>query len=328
MTSKVSQLVLSIYERARQCYAKSVKKIILRKLVDQGFPSLMLDPVLFLISGKTDAAVRDCAMKIEKIRKSIASQGQNKIRVLYSPPPKSSGEIITQDLRPQPGKCVEYTMETIAHLGKNQKWGTLLHLCAKSLRAQMILEMGACAGISGCYLATSPYCRNFVTIEGVSSLAQLAEANLRKVTNNAVIVNALFDEGLDRIFSDLKDPIDFAFIDGHHEKVATIHYFQRIQSRLNTPAIVVFDDISWSRDMRDAWDLLAADKGFSHSIDLGSVGVCIWDGATTKPRYWDLQPLVGNVPISDSGVKWSKEAGVTLDGFPESSSISDDLQNR
>ncbi len=308
--------VTSVYRRLKHHFKKWGCRIKIRNLISDGFPALMRDPVLFLTGWKPGAAVSEWITRIEQIRADIAAQGQQKVGILYSPPPISSGETDTQNLRPMPGKSVEFTMEQIAHLGKDDKWGAFLHLCAKSIRAQAILEMGACAGISGCYLASSPDCRQFVTIEGSPALAQLAEKSLSKVTCNAVVHNALFDAGLDQIFSQLQHPIDFAFIDGHHEKLATIHYFQRLQPKLNTPSMVVFDDISWSGNMRDAWRIIAASEGLTHAIDLGNVGVCIWDGATERPRYWDLQPLVGRVPIGDSGVGWSRTAGVILDGFP------------
>jgi predicted O-methyltransferase YrrM len=304
------------YRRVKHLCTKWVCKIKLRNLITDGFPSFMREPVLFLTGWKPDAAVSMWITRIERIRADIAAQGQQKVGIMYSPPPISSGEKDTHNMRPTPGKTVLFTMEQIAHLGKDDKWGAFLHLCAKSIHAQVILEMGACAGISGCYLASSPFCRQFITIEGSSALAKLAERNLSAISSNAVVHHALFDAGLDRIFCELQDPIDFAFIDGHHEQQATIHYFQRLQLKLNTPSMVVFDDISWSSNMRDAWRIIAASAGFTHAIDLGNVGVCIWDGITERPRYWDLQPLVGHVPIGDSGVGWAKTAGVTLDGFP------------
>lgn len=39
--------------------------------------------------------------------------------------------------------------------------------------------------------------------------------------------------------------VDLAYIDGDHEKVATIRYFERIKPHLNPDAVVIFGDISW-----------------------------------------------------------------------------------
>jgi hypothetical protein len=82
-------------------------------------------------------------------------------------------------------------------------------------------------------------------------------------------------------------------IDGHHEKVATIHYFNKIRPFLKPGAVVMFDDVSWSRDMREAWEHLSRQFAFSHAMDLGVIGICILarPGSDAVPKCWDLQRI-------------------------------------
>ena len=95
-------------------------------------------------------------------------------------------------------------------------------------------------------------------------------------------------------------PIDFAFIDGHHEKLATIHYFNRLVPKLSPGALVVFDDISWSFDMRECWEYMVKQKGFSDALDFGDLGICIWNhSGFSSTKYWDLQELLGRQTIGD-----------------------------
>ena len=109
----------------------------------------------------------------------------------------------------------------------------------------------------------------------------------------------LFDDALDEILPQVEE-IDFAFIDGHHEKVATIHYFERLMPKLSPNALVVFDDISWSFDMRECWDYLVNQRGFTDAMDCGTVGVCIWNPSELSPaKYWDMQTILGKEPIGD-----------------------------
>lgn len=88
------------------------------------------------------------------------------------------------------------------------------------------------------------------------------------------------------------------WIDGHHEKVATIHYFQRLMPVLNTGALVFFDDIRWSQDMYDGWEELRRWSGFSHTVDLGSIGLGVWSGGDQHPKMLRMTHLRGRSGIS------------------------------
>lgn len=86
-----------------------------------------------------------------------------------------------------------------------------------------------------------------------------------------------FDDVLLSILQSVKE-IDFAFIDGHHDKDATIEYFNVIKPFLSNDAIVVFDDISWSSGMIESWEILKKDKKFIKYDDLKKLGICYCGG--------------------------------------------------
>lgn len=274
--------------------------------IRSGLPPVVIPAVRYLLDGKiVDPHILHLVTRIEDIRDNIAAGGDTPIQILYSPKPGSSGVEVMPDLRPTPGKVMQFTIKQTAQTGKDKKWGTFLHLCARSARSETILELGACVGISGCYLSSSPYCKQFITIEGSSPLARIAENSLKQISNKATVYNKLFDDALDEILPQI-EKIDLAFIDGHHEKVATLHYFDRLMPKLSPGALVVFDDISWSHDMRECWEFLATRKGFTDALDCGVVGLCIWDpGKSSATKYWDLQKIVGKPAI---GIPhgWSK----------------------
>ena len=72
-------------------------------------------------------------------------------------------------------------------------------------------------------------------------------------------------------------PIDYAFIDGHHDEKATISYFEKFIPHLSKNSIIVFDDISWSDGMRHAWENIEKNKVVKISLDLGVIGICVLD---------------------------------------------------
>ena len=150
-----------------------------------------------------------------------------------------------------------------------------------------------------------------ITIEGSSALADVARETLRPLGDKVRVVNALFNEALDDLLPEMKD-IDLAYIDGHHEKIATLTYFERLKPILAPGAIVLFDDISWSQDMREGWDTICQMAGMSDCVDLGAVGVCIWNPNVAKARVWDLRSMAG---VSGVGKPhgWNKKAGTIVD---------------
>lgn len=287
---------------------ESIKKLLVQvkrkrrfdALVQKGLPSVVEPALRYLLDGKIiEPEISTLVHNIENIRNEIAAGGDTPVEIFYSPQPGSSGAKVTPDLHPTPGNVLQFTMSQVARTGKDKKWGTFLHLCARSAQSETILELGSCVGISGCYLSGSPYCKKFITVEGSTTLARIAQNSLSKISDNAIVYNKLFDDALDEILPHMHK-IDFAFIDGHHEKVATIHYFERLSPILSPGALVVFDDISWSYDMRECWEYLAKQAVFSDAIDCGVVGVCIWNPSELSPsKYWDLQEILGRQTIGD-----------------------------
>jgi predicted O-methyltransferase YrrM len=254
----------------------------LDRLIVQGFPKSLRAPVLFLFDEKLSAEDQEKLDKIEKIRAQIASRGNETVPVYQSPDTDLAGGVA-------PGQTKDRTFERIAYITSIQpKWGSFLYLCALHSQAKTILELGGCAGISGSYMASSQWCERFITIEGSSELAELAESSLSQVADNASVINQLFDDALDQLLPTLESGLDMVHIDGQHEKVATLHYFERVIPYLNSGAIVVFDDIRWSQGMWDAWQEIRQRKGLVCSITLQRSGLCVWEGGQREGKVFEI----------------------------------------
>lgn len=233
-------------------------------------------PLEFLFDGRLSQAEQRVVGRVESLRRDVARRA-------------SSFEVVNRD-----GKVRRLTAPRISHVvSVDPEWGAFLHLCAQSFRARVILELGGCAGISGCYLASSEYCERFITVEASPNLASLARENIRQVSDKAEVVNALFDDALDEILPTVSGGIDLAFIDGHHKYETTLHYFSRLERHLNEGALVVFDDIHLSEGMWRAWQVLSRRAGFAYTIGAGRFGVCSWDGSSPSPVNYNLCPYLG-----------------------------------
>ncbi len=255
-------------------------------MIRQGFPKELRKPAAFLFSGELSAYDREVVTRVEDLRAELLSRGTETIEdysqgLADAGEPRRGLQTRAKDTR---------TLEHIANVSSvTQRWGTFLYLCADAVEAKTILELGTCAGISGCYLAAAQSCERFVTIEASPGPAKLAQLNLSRISDHTTVTNALFEEGLDEILGVPGDRFDMVYVDGHHEKIPTLRYFERLREHLNPGALVVFDDIYWSRDMYEAWEMLRSWPGFSHTLDAERFGLGVWsDQADAMPRMWSL----------------------------------------
>jgi predicted O-methyltransferase YrrM len=246
------------------------------RMLGDGLPPQLQHPLRFLFDRRLSHAERQKVSRIELIREAVDRQAR-------------SFEVVNRD-----GTVCRLTASQIAHrVSVSPEWGTFLYLCSQAVRARTILELGSCAGISGCYMASSEYCERFITVEASPDLASLARANICQVSNQAEVVNALFDDALNTILPTLGGGVDLAYIDGHHKAEPTLQYFRRLVPHLNKGGLVVFDDVHLSEEMWQAWQVLKERKGFSHTIDAGRFGVCFWDGLSSVPVNHVLGPYLG-----------------------------------
>jgi predicted O-methyltransferase YrrM len=264
---------------ARIIYARLIApygKYRLHQILKEDFPYAFHMPLQYLFSKEISAEDKRVVDRIEAIRAIVANR-TDLFEVTF----------------PGTGKSTRTASQIAYRSSVTPDWGTFLYLCAKSFMAGTILELGSCAGISGCYLASSPYCTKFITIEGSPSLALLAAANIHQISGHAVVINALFDDVLNDILPSITSGIDLAYIDGHHDYEATRYYFQRLVPYLRKGALVVFDDIHWSKAMWEAWKTMREWRGFAYTIDVGRFGVGLWDESAPRPKAYSLSLYTG-----------------------------------
>jgi predicted O-methyltransferase YrrM len=169
---------------------------------------------------------------------------------------------------------------------KTPREAHLLFSLVRRRRASTCLELGALLGLSAAYqgaaLELSGHGR-LVTIEGATSLADRARTNLASLGLKRVeVVAGRFQDVLPGLLPTLA-PIDHAFIDGHHDGEATIGYFRALMPYTANTAVLVFDDIDWSRGMRQAWQSISADRHVAVAVDLQSMGICVVQAAGKAP---------------------------------------------
>ena len=77
---------------------------------------------------------------------------------------------------------------------------------------------------------------------------------------------------LPQLFSKIGQ-VNFAFVDGNHRKEPTLQYFDSLLKYATGSALLVFDDIHWSKEMEEAWDIIISHPSVTLSIDLFFIGI-------------------------------------------------------
>ncbi|MEX2116470.1 MAG: class I SAM-dependent methyltransferase [Bacteroidota bacterium] len=158
----------------------------------------------------------------------------------------------------------------------SRMWGTFLFQLIRHTRPSVCLELGTSLGISASYLGAACAVNGngtVVTLERATAIAGLAEKNFASLHLDMItVVPGQFQNTLESVLKKHR-PIDLAFIDGHHDRDATLRYFDLIKRHLSDRAIIVFDDILWSRGMRQAWKEIRRNAGSSVTLDLIRMGV-------------------------------------------------------
>jgi len=170
-------------------------------------------------------------------------------------------------------QSVRYTKE-LCQIGLKNEWSQLIYSLVKEHKPNTILELGTCCGFSSIYMSKANKSSTIYTIEGACEVAKIAAKNIQKANCDNIIQKVgKFNDVLQPLLREIKS-VDFAFIDGHHDKDATLKYFKDIKPFLSTNAIVVFDDISWSEGMKESWKTIIRDKDIKKYEDLEKLGIC------------------------------------------------------
>ncbi len=156
---------------------------------------------------------------------------------------------------------------------KPKKYSQLLFRIVQFYHKKNVLELGTSFGITSAYLAFADNIPCVTTLEGADAIAEIAERNFEQLKlKNIALIKGDFRKTLSSFLSSA-DTLDFVFLDGNHRKLPTLNYFEQILPNLNADSIVVFDDIHWSKEMEEAWEIIKNHESVTLSIDLFFIGV-------------------------------------------------------
>ena len=168
----------------------------------------------------------------------------------------------------------------------NHKYGRLLYKMSAYYQPSNIIELGTSLGISTLYLALGCRTAEINTIEGDRQLYQVAGSIISTALpdNRIHILHNEFSEVIESLFKNKKEHL-MVFIDGNHQKEATLEYCELIRKHVDKPSIIIIDDIHWSSEMLAAWKEICAIPEFTFTIDLFRLGIVFTQKSAAKQHF-------------------------------------------
>jgi predicted O-methyltransferase YrrM len=150
-------------------------------------------------------------------------------------------------------------------------------------KPKQTLELGTSLGISTQAMALGYSKNTVISLEGCPKTATYTKLQLKKFNiDNAKVETSEFK----KIIPILKEPyFDLIFFDGHHDKEATIQYFETLLPKVINETIFVFDDIYWSKGMTEAWEYIKSHNSVTVTVDCFNLGFVFFRKEQVKEHF-------------------------------------------
>ena len=168
--------------------------------------------------------------------------------------------------------------------GISSRRARLLNRMTQYLEVDHALELGTSLGMGTAAMAIGNEVQ-IITVEGCPNTTKIAQEKFEEFgLSNIDLRIGEFDKELESIISE-KQYFDLFYIDGHHEKEATLRYFGKLLPLTHNDSVMIFDDIHWSQGMEEAWEQIKSHPSVKVSIDTFFWGLIFFRKEQEKEHF-------------------------------------------
>ncbi|SHH38162.1 O-methyltransferase [Winogradskyella jejuensis] len=184
-------------------------------------------------------------------------------------------------------KVMNSKKRSVSKMAKNSssslKDSKLLYRIANYFKFKNTLELGTSLGVGTQALALGHSNNKITTIEGCPETFKFTKQQFEALNlSNIRTINSDFKTAISQL---KEDTFDCIFFDGHHNKAATLEYFNLLISKAHNDSLFIFDDIYWSKDMTEAWKDIVNDNRVTASIDTFNLGFAFFRKEQPKQHF-------------------------------------------
>lgn len=178
--------------------------------------------------------------------------------------------------------------------GIRPKNAELLFRIVRYFQPKSILEIGTSLGLATSALSLANENTKIITLEGCPNTMETAKFQLKNSKfQNIEFVNTKFENYFENYFENFKPEtlnlkpqiFDLVYFDGNHSKKATLEYFEALLPTVSNDSVWIFDDIHWSTDMEEAWEIIKKHSKVSVTIDTFQWGIVFFRTEQEKEHF-------------------------------------------
>jgi len=169
--------------------------------------------------------------------------------------------------------------------GISPKRAELLFRIVNYFQPNTILEIGTSLGLATSALSLGNSKSKIISLEGCPNTMAIAKNQCQlQNLNNIEFINTKFEDFLKNPKPETRNP-KLIYFDGNHSKKATLEYFELLLPTTTNDSVWIFDDIHWSKDMEDAWEIIKNHPKVTITIDTFQWGIVFFRIEQEKEHF-------------------------------------------
>jgi predicted O-methyltransferase YrrM len=179
--------------------------------------------------------------------------------------------------------------------GITPKRAELLFRITNYFQPKNILEIGTSLGLATSALALGTRAEGelseanpkakITTLEGCENTLGIAKQQfetfeLTNINSVATEFNSFLTNGQLNT-----EHCQLIYFDGNHSKAATLNYFELLLPSITNETVWIFDDIHWSQDMEEAWEMIKNHPKVTVTIDTFQWGMVFFRTEQEKEHF-------------------------------------------
>ena len=169
--------------------------------------------------------------------------------------------------------------------GISKKRAELLFRITNYFQPENILEIGTSLGLATSALSLGNKNAKIITLEGCPETAAVAkrrfdEFDLHNITAEVTEFSIYLKTPGIQLSS-----FGLIYFDGNHSKAATLEYFELMLPTTANDSVWIFDDIHWSHEMEEAWDIIKNHPKVTVTIDSFQWGLVFFRSEQPKEHF-------------------------------------------
>ena len=169
--------------------------------------------------------------------------------------------------------------------GISPKRAELLFRIVNYFQPETILEIGTSLGLATSALLVGNTSSKLITLEGCPNTQKQCQLQLQKLNiNNVECINTEFSTYL-KNFQLQSSNFQLIYYDGNHSEKATLEYFELLLPTITNTSVWIFDDIHWSAEMENAWEIIKKHPKVKVTIDTFQWGMVFFRTEQEKEHF-------------------------------------------